>query len=182
MQLQITDHAKSISVGGKTFATLSRREAEAYVLAAPHILISVVSAYEAFPDFVSQASRMAVLRLAIDDFHDDHRVIPIEELALNGVPAIFFEESHAQQIDAFVREHIAQVDFVISHCAGGQSRSAAISLALAEWYGGKSLPEVPYMSGHNPLVYKTLKAQLTKPGSWQSLDGTDFPSRTRFHS
>ncbi len=74
---------------------------------------------------------------------------------------VLFSDEMAAKAAAFVKEHIRQASVFICQCEFGQSRSAAMAAAIAQYYGGygkKIFANEKY--GPNLRVYRKMMAAL----------------------
>lgn len=77
-------------------------------------------------------------------------------------PNVFTKEQ-ANQIIEFI-ENNKELDYIIVHCFAGESRSAAISLFIEEYYNGLKIEDIrrTKFSNHNRLVFSTLLKEYIK--------------------
>ena len=69
--------------------------------------------------------------------------------------AVLFNQKHAEQIIAFLQKN-KDVETLLVHCYGGESRSRAVAAFAAKMLGAD--PSRYFETGHpNPVVYDTLE-------------------------
>lgn len=159
---------------------MSRREAEVYSCKLPHLLISIESPSMDKPSFFASEARIATLRLDFDDYEEPHKELSVAELTVKGHGPVFFNSAHAQKIADFVIGHIDRAELIITQCHAGLSRSAGVSLALAEWYAGEGLESGrKQLIARNRLVHKTLSETLINIEKARGLTDNSLPEDFR---
>ncbi len=85
------------------------------------------------------------------------------EEALVAHNTYLFTQELAEKTAGFIRRHIPATDCFICQCEFGQSRSAAVAAAIAEYYfqKGQAIFSNPRY-GPNPMVYSRLLAALKR--------------------
>ncbi len=113
-----------------------------------------------------------VLRLVFDDItHEEARdrlelpPLPDDELELllAKYNTILFTDEMAQTTARFILNHAPHTDKFICQCEFGQSRSAAVAAAIAEFFGGHG--KIIFMDKRyspNMLVYRKLLETMQK--------------------
>ena len=81
------------------------------------------------------------------------------ESLINHPNLVRFNLTNAQTISEFVKSHEGVAETIYVNCFKGESRSAAVALALSEYY---QIPLESETSLHNKFIYKTLKKVLLK--------------------
>ncbi len=89
----------------------------------------------------------------------------LERLLSKQHNTILFSRELAETTADFICEHVPSASVLICQCLFGQSRSAAVAAAVAEFYWGKGhlIFDQPRYSP-NPLVYSRLLDALRKKG------------------
>lgn len=106
---------------------VSQKWAELYKPSPGDAIISITG--HGTPEANLKRGWAACLRISFDD------VDPIESPLEPGENLTEIEESQAVQIAKFVRQTASTAKVLVVHCRYGQSRSAGVAKAVAEFYG-----------------------------------------------
>jgi len=104
------------------FLILNRLLASIFTQSVDHILISICTFEDDFPELPEDNKRMGVLRLSFAD--TDEKKAEKEQLPIT--------ESQAEEILNFVDRYKDKVELIICQCDGGISRSSGIAAALSK--------------------------------------------------
>ena len=113
-------------LGGPTmrFLVLSRERVARVMPNVPYLVISITDPDKPPAAIARNPLCMGLLRLAFDDLDTE----------ITGLVAP--AQHHADEIARFVREHLSQVDLIVTQCEAGISRSSGIAAALSRWLNG----------------------------------------------
>lgn len=128
---------------------VSQKWAELYNPGPHEAIISITG--HATPDANLKQGWAACLRISFDD------VDPIESPLEPGENLTEMREGQAAQIAEFVRRTAATVKVLVVHCRYGQSRSAGVAKAVAEFYGLQFPQDYEYA---NNFVYRHVIEKL----------------------
>ena len=104
------------------FLILNRLLASIFTQSVDHILISICTFEDDFPELPEDNKRMGVLRLSFAD--TDEKKAEKEQLPIT--------ESQAEEILNFVDRYKDKVELIICQCDGGISRSSGMAAALSK--------------------------------------------------
>lgn len=130
---------------------LSQKWAEAYQPRPNEAIVSITD--RGAQDADLNAGWLAVLRIKFDD------VDPVETPLEAGEDLLQMQVLQADRIAAFVRKNLTSVATLVVHCKYGQSRSAGVAKAVAEFYGLPFPEEYEYANDH---VYRLVLASLRR--------------------
>lgn len=127
----------------------SKPMAAAFRCDVPWACISISTVPGEWPE-IDVENRLGLLQLAFADVEFESREASMAE---NGFH--IFDDGDAQKIIEFVKEHSVEMEVLMVHCEGGQSRSAGVAAAIAKLY----LPsDDPFFKAYTPnmRVYRRI--------------------------
>ena len=137
------------------FIVTDRRTIEAgIVVGTPYIVISIYTPYWPKPVIPRRCGLKAVHATS---FHDAE---PTEGFSL-PVDIVLMTPEQAREIWKFVKRHQEEIGSIVCHCEMGISRSPAVAIALAEFFGG-DVAEIRANSDPNQFVYRLMKQAIAQ--------------------